>query len=205
MVYTLVLKNAAKLHFLFHSTKYLSRNSRILPFFFHFVKSTSHFLLSFDSFLYIIIFIIAAKLLNIFQSLFCSIDFFAIFAFVMPHKERHIIISLASNINQEAHLEAARTQLIQLLTDVHFTRAIFTDPIGTLRQEPYLNQLCSGTTALGMNLLNEVLKEIEKRLGRTHNEDGIVTLDLDLLEYDGERFHLRDWNRNYVKDLINEL
>ena len=123
----------------------------------------------------------------------------------MTHKEHHIIISLASNINQEAHLEAARTQLIQLLTDVHFTRAIFTDPIGTLRQEPYLNQLCSGTTALGMNLLNEVLKEIEKRLGRTHNEDGIVTLDLDLLEYDSERFHLRDWNRNYVKDLINEL
>jgi hypothetical protein len=32
-----------------------------------------------------------------------------------------------------------------------------------------------------------------------------VTLDLDLLEYDGERFHLRDWNRNHVKDLINEL
>ena len=123
----------------------------------------------------------------------------------MTHKDHHIIISLASNINQEAHLEAARTQLIQLLTEVHFTRAIFTDPIGTLRQEPYLNQLCSGTTALGMNLLNEVLKEIEKRLGRTHNEDGIVTLDLDLLEYDGERFHLRDWSRNYVKDLINEL
>ena len=73
----------------------------------------------------------------------------------MTQKEHHIIISLASNINQEAHLEAARTQLIQLLTDVHFTRAIFTDPIGTLRQEPYLNQLCSGTTALGMNLLNE--------------------------------------------------
>jgi 2-amino-4-hydroxy-6-hydroxymethyldihydropteridine diphosphokinase len=123
----------------------------------------------------------------------------------MTQKEHHIIISLASNINQEAHLEAARTQLIQLLTEVHFTRAIFTDPIGTLRKEPYLNQLCSGTTTLGMNLLNEVLKEIEKRLGRTHNEDGIVTLDLDLLEYDGERFHLRDWNRNYVKDLINEL
>ena len=69
----------------------------------------------------------------------------------------------------------------------------------------YLNQLCKGTTALGMNLLNEVLKEIEKRLGRTHNEDGIVTVDLDLLEYDGERFHHRDWERNYVKDLINEL
>ena len=123
----------------------------------------------------------------------------------MIQKEHHIIISLASNINHEANLEAARTQLTQLLSEVHFTSAIYTEPVGTLRQEPYLNQLCKGTTALGMNLLNEVLKEIEKRLGRTHNEDGIVTVDLDLLEYDGERFHHRDWERNYVKDLIKEL
>ena len=123
----------------------------------------------------------------------------------MIQKEHHIIISLASNINHEASLEAARTQLTQLLTEVHFTSAIYTEPVGTLRREPYLNQLCKGTTALGFNLLNEVLKEIEKRLGRTHNEDGIVTVDLDLLEYDGERFHHRDWERNYVKDLINEL
>ena len=123
----------------------------------------------------------------------------------MIQKEHHIIISLASNINHEANLEAARTQLTQLLTEVHFTSAIYTEPVGTLRREPYLNQLCKGTTALGMNLLNEVLKEIEKRLGRKHNEDGIVTVDLDLLEYDGERYHHRDWERNYVKDLINEL
>ena len=123
----------------------------------------------------------------------------------MKHKEHNIIISLASNHNAEANLEAARTQLAQLLTELHFTRAIWTEPIGTLRSEPYLNQLCSGTTAFGMNLLNEVLKEIEKRLGRTHNEDGIITLDLDLLEYDGERHHLRDWDRPYVKNLINEL
>ncbi|WP_051612044.1 2-amino-4-hydroxy-6-hydroxymethyldihydropteridine diphosphokinase [Xylanibacter ruminicola] len=123
----------------------------------------------------------------------------------MIQKEHHIIISLASNINHEASLEAARTQLTQLLTEVHFTSAIYTEPVGTLRREPYLNQLCKGTTALGFNLLNEVLKETEKRLGRTHNEDGIVTIDLDLLEYDGERYHHRDWERNYVKDLINEL
>ena len=124
----------------------------------------------------------------------------------MIQKEHHIIISLASNINHEANLEAARTQLTQLLSEVHFTSAIYTEPVGTvLRKEPYLNQLCEGTTALGMNLLNEVLKEIEKRLGRTHNEDGIVAIDLDLLAYDNERYHLRDWNRDYVKNLINEL
>lgn len=123
----------------------------------------------------------------------------------MVQKEHHIIISLASNFKQEANLEAARAQLTQLLTEAHFTSAIWTEPINSLRSDPYLNQLCKGTTAFGFNLLNEVLKETEKRQGRTHNEDGIVTLDLDILQYDDEKFHLRDWSRNYVKDLINEL
>ena len=130
----------------------------------------------------------------------------------MAQKLHHIIISLASNFNQEANLEAARTALTQLLVEAHFTSAIWTEPVGNVQcsmfnvqSEKYLNQLCSGTTAFGPNLLSEVLKETEKRQGRTHNEDGIVTLDLDLLQYDDERFHLRDWERYYVKNLINEL
>ena len=120
-------------------------------------------------------------------------------------KEHEVIISLASNEHQEENMAKAREQLTQLLTSVHFTSAIFTEPVGSLRNEPYLNQLCQGTTALGEGLLCEVLKETEKRLGRTKNEDGIVSIDLDLLQYDNRRHHLRDWSRNYVKALIGEL
>lgn len=123
----------------------------------------------------------------------------------MIQKQHQVIICLSSNIDQKRHLEAARQQLSLLLSEIHFTSEHFTEPIHSLRKEPYLNQLCRGTTAFGANLMNEVLKEIEKRLGRTHNEDGIVTIDLDLLQYDDQRFHLRDWERNYVKDLLNEL
>ena len=123
----------------------------------------------------------------------------------MNQKEHQIIISLASNKDQESHIAAAREQLVQLLTEANFTSAIWTEPINSIRKEPYLNQLCQGTTALGEGLLCEVLKETEKRLGRTHNEDGIVTIDLDLLQYDGQRYHLRDWERNYVKNLLSEL
>ena len=123
----------------------------------------------------------------------------------MTQKEHQIIISLASKENQEANMAAARTQLTQLLTEVHFTSAMWTEPVNTSRKTPYLNQLCKGTTAFGEGLLCEVLKETEKRLGRTRNEDGIVTIDLDLLEYDGQRHHLRDWNRDYIKNLLNEL
>ena len=158
-------------------------------------------------------------------------------------KVHEVIISLGSNENQEANLAKAREQLTQLMTEVHFTSAIWTEPIDrspfTIDHSPlnidhsccnakdgqqtsaaanngqwsivngqskkYLNQLCKGTTAFGEGLLCEVLKETEKRIGRIKNEDGIVVIDLDLLEYDGKRHHLRDWNRDFVKNLLNEL
>ena len=123
----------------------------------------------------------------------------------MKQKEHTVIISLASNENQEANMAKAKEQLIQLLTEAHFTSAIWTDPVNSIRKKPYLNQLCRGTTASGEGLLCEVLKEIEKRIGRTRNEDGIVVIDLDLLQYDNQRHHLRDWGRDYVNKLIQEL
>lgn len=120
-------------------------------------------------------------------------------------KQHEVIISLGSNENQEENLTKAREQLTQLMTEVHFTSAIWTEPINSSRKEPYLNQLCKGTTAFSEGLLCEVLKETEKRIGRIKNEDGIVVIDLDLLEYDGQRHHLRDWSRDYVKRLIGEV
>ena len=120
-------------------------------------------------------------------------------------KVHEVIISLGSNENQEANLAKAREQLTQLMTEVHFTSAIWTEPENSTRKAPYLNQLCKGTTAFGEGLLCEVLKETEKRIGRIKNEDGIVVIDLDLLAYDGQRHHLRDWKRDFVKNLLNEL
>ena len=120
-------------------------------------------------------------------------------------KVHEVIISLASNENQEANLAKARELLTQLMTEVHFTSAIWTEHVNSSRKEPYLNQLCKGTTAFGEGLLCEVLKETEKRIGRIKNEDGIVVIDLDLLEFDGQKHHLRDWNRDYVKNLLSEL
>lgn len=123
----------------------------------------------------------------------------------MNQKQHQVIICLASNIDQQQHLEKAREQLSLLLSEAHYTTEHWTEPVNTLRKEPYLNQLCRGTTTFGANLLGELLKEIEKRLGRKHEEDGIVTIDIDLLQYDEQRYHLRDWGRDYVKDLLSEL
>lgn len=41
-------------------------------------------------------------------------------------------------------------------------------------------------------------------MGRTQEDRtaGIVRIDLDLLQYDNDRYHLRDWERDYIKKLL---
>jgi 2-amino-4-hydroxy-6-hydroxymethyldihydropteridine diphosphokinase len=67
--------------------------------------------------------------------------------------------------------------------------------------------LVRGKTELGYDLLTRKLKDIELLLGRTPEEraQGLVRIDLDVLEYDGIRHHLRDWERPYVQDLLPQL
>jgi len=70
-----------------------------------------------------------------------------------------------------------------------------------------LNQLVSAQTHLDCDELNSRLKEIEKAQGRNDEarRQGLVPVDLDLLQYDQQRFHLRDWQRPYIQQLLPEL
>lgn len=118
------------------------------------------------------------------------------------------ILSLASNRFQKANLSKARSCLEEFLSDLRFSREHWTEPVGNAkRRDAYLNQLATGTTTLDEETLNERLKQMELNFGRTQAKRllGIVPIDLDLLEYDGEKRHLLDWQRPYVKELIKEI
>lgn len=65
-----------------------------------------------------------------------------------------------------------------------------------------MNQLVSGETDLSMEELNLKLKQIEEEVHRTKE---LVTLDLDLMQYDSQRYHLNDWPRPYIQQLINDI
>ena len=60
---------------------------------------------------------------------------------------------------------------------------------------------------LGFDELCLSLKKIETDFGRTDEKRamGIVPIDLDVLRFDDQLLHLRDWERPYVKNLISEL
>jgi len=124
----------------------------------------------------------------------------------------HVLISLASNYQAEEHLCEARTALTEILSSPVYTQEIWTEPEGSkgnLSDDKalYLNQLVSADTSVNADELNHCLKEIEQKLGRTAEcrQRGIVTIDLDLLQHDDTRHHLRDWDRSYVRRLLKLL
>ena len=118
-----------------------------------------------------------------------------------------VILSLAANRFQKSNLAKARQCLGEVFSDVHYTTEQWTEPLSSTRHDLYLNQLAEGLTTVSLEELNSRLKQIEPDVGRTpeKRQRGIVPIDLDILEYDGQRYHERDWQRPYVANLIGEL
>lgn len=118
-----------------------------------------------------------------------------------------VLISLASNIHHEENLDAARQAVSRFLNDVTFTSILWTKPINTPNPSPYLNQLAAGATELTIEELENKLKDAEIQIGRTDDErrKKIVPADLDILMFDETKYHLRDWDRPYVKELLEQL
>ena len=118
-----------------------------------------------------------------------------------------VILSLGANYEAEKNLPEAQCSLGQILFSPIYTDAIWTEPIASKRTDLYLNQLVKAQTNLDFEALVKAIKDIEIRHGRTpeEREQGIVRIDIDVLEFDGIRHHLRDWERPYVLDLLPQL
>lgn len=120
-----------------------------------------------------------------------------------PHKA---LIAIGSNIRQNEHTEKAMALIEQNFMDVKFSSALWTKPIG-LDSDMFLNAIASFATAHDSDRTTRILKEIEEECGNTKalRKEGVVCMDLDLLMFDGERLHGDDWERPYIKVLLDEL
>lgn len=118
-----------------------------------------------------------------------------------------VILSLAANCYQKSNLAKARQCLGEVFSDICYTTEEWTEPVSSLRHDLYLNQLAEATTELTLEELNQRLKAIETSFGRTarKRQFGIVPIDIDILQYDEQRLHERDWQRPYVATLIGQL
>lgn len=115
----------------------------------------------------------------------------------------NFLIAIGSNVNQQTNINQAKTELKQRLGTIKYTAELCTEPIG-ITSDKFLNLLAWGETTLSVFQLEETLKEIEKQIGGSQElkRQGIVRIDLDLLQYNESRFHSEDWKREYIQTLL---
>jgi 2-amino-4-hydroxy-6-hydroxymethyldihydropteridine diphosphokinase len=110
----------------------------------------------------------------------------------------NVLIALGSNYHQSAHILWASQRLAALLADVTLSPILWTPDIHG-RGLWYMNRLLRARTMLSPTQLTALLKQIEQETQRTKQH---VTIDLDLMQYDDQHFHLDDWQRPYIQNLI---
>ena len=113
----------------------------------------------------------------------------------------NVLIAIGSNSLQSVHVQWASQWLSNFLDQCRLSRCLWTPDIkGTGHW--YMNRLAVGNTPLTVSELEQQLKETESRLGRTKQQ---VTIDLDLMLYDEKQYHLTDWPRPYIRQLLPDI
>lgn len=116
-------------------------------------------------------------------------------------ERKYILVALGSNYHPCAHIHWASQRLSCLLSDAKLSRMLWTQDIyGTGIR--YANRLMAGYTFLSADELQQQLKAIEAESRRTKE---CVTIDLDLMQYADQRYHLNDWLRPYIKNLLPDI
>ncbi len=113
-----------------------------------------------------------------------------------------ILIALGSNVARE-NLLRCRQLMEEYLTISKASDIIMTDPIG-MKSGKFHNQLLAGTTDVTLDELTRLTKDTETRLGRQRGI-GVVSIDIDIMQYDDIRLHEADWERDYIQQLYCQI
>ena len=122
-------------------------------------------------------------------------------------KENYIIISIGSNYNQKENIAFAKKKLAGMLGEqTSFTRDMWTEPVG-IQSEKFINCICISTTRHTLLQLTKAFKQLEKKCERSKKNDLIskIPLDIDILLYGNQRYHEKDWERQYIQELLNDF
>ena len=122
-----------------------------------------------------------------------------------PMTLHNVLIALGSNTgNRQGNLSEALVKCKDFIQTNRLSPVIETKPIGHTNN-PYLNQLFSGTTSLTLEKLLDNTKRIENEMGRDRSNRGNVAIDIDIILYDQQKLHFTDWERDYIKQLLTQL
>lgn len=122
-------------------------------------------------------------------------------------KENYIIISIGSNYNQKENISFAKKKLTGMLGEqTSFTRDMWTEPVG-IQSEKFINCICISSTKHTLLQLTKAFKQLERKCERSKKNDLInkIPLDIDILLYGDQKYHEKDWERQYIQELLNDF
>lgn len=121
-------------------------------------------------------------------------------------------ILLASNTNAAEHLAEAHERLIKLFpSEIRFSdilESFAMNKNGVIDKKcTYLNELCQVCTELPLESVLSMLKVMETEMGRIRGLEakGMVAIDLDLVEWNGEILRPWDVAQPYYRDCLKSL
>ena len=117
-----------------------------------------------------------------------------------------VVLAIGSNANRRPNIENAKLALQSLFEDIQFSRIMRTRAIG-IKAADFHNCMAIGHTDLDYGQLKEACNTIESACNdqAEKRRNGIIEMDIDILEYNGTKHHANDWNRRYIKILYNEI
>lgn len=118
-----------------------------------------------------------------------------------------ILIAIGTNVIAD-RIRFVEVHLEQCFENVRFTHIIPTEPIGErFKGKQFFNAVMAGNTNMAMSEVEEQLKLIEQLAGNTLDKRnmGVVEADIDLLMYDDVKLHEKDWQRSYIKELVERI
>lgn len=117
------------------------------------------------------------------------------------------LLSIGTNMDRETNLALCHDELDRLFGDISYSDTSVTAPYGAVYKDDFLNQLAVIYTTKIKEEVYEILKGIEKNIGRNDADKarGKVKIDIDLIIWNDEVLKPADLERSYIVDLLPSL
>lgn len=119
-----------------------------------------------------------------------------------------VIVCIGSNHNRTQNIKEVQETLRNKYVDVRFSTPEITDPIDLPENSrSFLNLVGVIFTDQELDATQKFFKQIEKELGRNEEDtlEGIVPIDIDIIEWNDEVYKPQDLMRSYIVTGMNEL
>lgn len=118
-----------------------------------------------------------------------------------------ILLSIGSNTYAKKNIEKAKRELAAVFGNIRFSNSCESLPYGKKYTRPFLNLLAVFHSDEDPQQICRKAKAIESAMGRKpeDKEKGRVVIDIDLVQYDDNVMKPRDFERDYVQNLLGSL